>query len=309
MTPESPSRIEALADIFHTEKPLASIELAQLSQIDGDDLKQFMTSWSNADTSRRMEIITNLLHLSETDLKLDFCNIFILCLNDPNETIRIHAARGLEIEEEENVVTPLLKTIKQDSSAEVRAAATTTLGKFALLAELGKITDANTEQIYSGLLQILDNEHEVAEVKRRALESIATFNLPRVKELISDAYHSSDPKLKASALHAMGRACDPFWFDILLSELGNKVPLLRYEAARALGDLGDEEAVPKLGMLTTDKDIEVQEAAIQAIGEIGGSHAKKILAKLVKSQDLRISEAAKSALEELALFEDPIFTE
>jgi HEAT repeat protein len=309
MTPESIPMSKALADIFDKEKPLTSTELAQLSQIYGEDLNQFTKLWPNADTSRREQIMTNLIHLSETDLKLDFCNIFIFCLNDPNENIRIHAVRGLEIEEEENVVTPLLKTLNQDSSAEVRTAVATTLGKFALLAELGKLTTVNTENVYDALLRILDNKQEVSEVKRRALESIAPFNTPRIKELINAAYHSNDPEYKASALYAMGRNCDPFWFEILLSELGNTVPLMRYEAARALGELCDEEAVPKLGILTMDEDTEVQEAAIKAIGEIGGPHARQTLSELTKSQDLRISMAAKSAIEELTFFEDPISIE
>ena len=309
MTPDPHPRSEAVEEIFNTEKPLASFKLAQLSQLNGNDLQQFETSWSHTDISRREQIMTNLIHLSETDLKLDFCNIFIFCLDDPDEKIRIHAARGLEIEEEEIVVTPLLKTIQQDDSAEVRASAATALGKFALLGELGKITNIYTEKVYHALLQILGNEQEASEVKRRALESIAPLNMPHVKELIDNAYHSSDQKTKASALYAMGRNCDPLWFDILLSELGNTMPLMRYEAARALGELGDEEAVPDLSLLTTDEDIEVQEAAIKAIGEIGGSHARRILEKLAKSQDLRTSEAAKSALTELAVFEDPISIE
>jgi HEAT repeat protein len=253
--------------------------------------------------------MSGLIHLSETDLKLDFSNIFIFCLNDPDENIRVQATRGLDVEEEEIIVTPLIKALKEDRSAKVRASAATALGKFALLAELGKITDAYVDKVYSVLLQVLDNEQEATEVKRRALESIAPLNMPRVRELIGNAYRNSDQQFKTSSLYAMGRNCDPLWLETLLLELSNTQPLIRYEAAKALGELGIKEAIPKLSMLTMDEDMEVQEAAIKAIAEIGGSHARRILEKLVKSQDMRISEAAKPALEELTFYEDPISIE
>jgi len=309
MTSEQHPRNTSIIDIFNAEKPLVSSQFAQLSQLNGDDLKQFEANWLHADTSRQQQIMSGLIHLSETDLKLDFSDIFIFCLNDQDENIRVQSARGLEIEEEEIFVTPLIKALKEDRSVKVRASAAAALGKFTLLAELGKITDAYIDKVYSVLLQVLDNEQEATNVKRRALESIAPLNMPRVRELIGNAYRNSDPQFKASSLYAMGRTCDPLWLETLLLELSNTHSLIRCEAAKALGELGVEEAVPKLSMLIMDEDIEAQEAAIKAIGEIGGSHARRILEELVKSQDVRISEAAKPALEELNSCEDPISIE
>jgi len=306
MTAEASPRSRLITDIFDSNKPLIISKLVHLSNLSSNDLKLLKLAWANSDTSRRQQVISNIVHLSETDLRLSFTNIFLFCLGDPDEAIRTQATAGLEAEEDEAIIAPLAKALKEDRSARVRAAAANALGNFSLLAELGKLADVYATRVYFALLQVLDNRAETAEVKRRALEGIAPLSRPRVKELIEDAYHSSDLKSKASAVHAMGRNCDPFWLETLLAELSNTEPEMRYEAALALGELGAEEAVPQLSKLTSDNDSEVQGAAIKAMGEIGGDQAKRVLKELVRSQDARIREAATSALKELLFCEDPL---
>ncbi len=127
------------------------------------------------------------------------------------------------------------------------------------------------------MLEVLDNKTELTEVKRRALEAISPFSLPRVKELIETAYHTDDIKLRASAICAMGRNCDLAWLPTLLVELNSDEAEIRYEAAVACGELGAEEAVPHLVEMTKNEDQQVQEAAIKALGEIGSEQAKQAL--------------------------------
>jgi HEAT repeat protein len=306
MTAESSPKSLLIADIFDPNKRLMASKLAHLSDLSGNDLKLLKVNWAKSDAARQQQVMSGLVHLSETDLRLNFTNIFLFCLGDPDERIRRQAAAGLEAEEDEAIIVPLAKALKEDKSAGVRAAAAIALNNLALLAELGKLADVYAEKVYSALLQVLDDQAENAEVKRRALEAIAPLSKPRVKELIEDAYHSKDPKLKAGAIYAMGRNCDPAWLEPLLAELSNSEPDMRYQAATALGELGAEEAVPQLSKLTTDEDAEVQEAAIKAMGEIGGDQARQILTRLVKNQDARICEAARSALKELSFCESPL---
>ncbi len=78
----------------------------------------------------------------------------------------------------------------------------------------------------------------------------------------------------------------------------------RFEAAGACGEICDEEAVPHVIKLVSDKDPEVQQAAIQALGKIGGNKAKQYLQKLVNSSDEIVSEAAEAALKQLETEED-----
>lgn len=300
---------EHLRVIFDSNKPVANSNLVYLSNLDSEELELLKQAWAKANTKRRQQVISHLVHLSEIDFKLDFSITFGFCLHDTDETVRIQAIAGLEAEENHMLIAPLIQALKEDTSTKVRAAACVALGKFALLGELGKLPAHYAEKVYTALLDVLDNETESDEVKRRALEAIAPFNLPRIKGLIKEAYHSSDIKVKASALYAMGRNCDPAWLATILTELSSNEAELRYEAANACGEIDAEEAVPHLVRLTKDEDIQVQEAAIKALGEIGGDEAKQTLSELARNPQSRVQQAAKSSLEELNLCEDPLFLE
>jgi HEAT repeat protein len=306
MVAESSPRIHHIAEIFNSSKPVASSKLIYLSNLSNEELKLLKEIWTTADAARRHNVISQLVHLSEVDFRLDFTSVFAFCLSDPDESLRIQAMTGLDGEENYLLINPLLRTLKEDDSAKVRAAAATALGKFALLAELGKLPTHYKNKIYTALLDVLDNKIETAEVKRRALEAISPFNLPRVKELIEQAYQTDDVKLKSSAIYAMGRNCDSAWLTTLMTELSSNEAEIRYEAANACGELGAEGAVPQLLKLIKDEDYQVQESAIKALGQIGGEQAKQALNKLAKNPQPRIREAVKSALEEIHFCEDPL---
>ena len=307
MAAESSPRIQHIAEIFDSSKPVASSKLVYLSDLSNEELKFLKEIWTNTDAARRHQVISQLVHLSEVDFRLDFSGVFVFCLSDPDETLRIQAITGLDREENYLLITPLLRALKEDNSAKVRAAAATALGKFALLGELGKLPTHYKNKIYTALLEVLDNKVEAAEVRRRALEAVSPFNLPRVKELIEQAYHTDDVRLKSSAIYSMGRNCDSAWLTTLMTELNSNEAEIRYEAANACGELGAEETVPQLLKLIKDEDYQVQEAAIKALGQIGGEQAKQALKKLAKNPQPRIRQAAKSALEEMHCCEDPLF--
>jgi len=306
MAAELPPTKQRIAEIFDSSKPLVNSKLAYLSGLSGEELECLAQAWAKADVERRHRVIPQLVHLSEVDFKLDFSSTLLFCLSDTDETIRLQAITGLEAEENQLLIAPLVRSLKEDSSAQVRAAAAIDLGKFAMLSELGKLSTYYADKVYTALLEVWNNKTEAVEVKRRALEAIAPLNLPRVKELIEEAYHSNDVKLKASSLYAMGRNCDSMWLPTLLTELSSDAAEIRYEAANACGELGAVEAVPHLIKLTEDEDAQVQEAAIKALGEIGGEEAKQALHKLTKNAQPRIRQTAKSALKELHLCEEPL---
>lgn len=75
---------------------------------------------------------------------------------------------------------------------------------------------------------------------------------------------------------------------------------MRFEAANAAREMGEEEAVSYLIDLVNDLDTEVSAAALQAIGGIGGAAAKKILRALAADEDEEvISEAAAQILTDM----------
>jgi HEAT repeat protein len=144
------------------------------------------------------------------------------------------------------------------------------------------------------------------DVRRRALESVGYFTgFDEIQRQIELAYANDDQLLRESALVAMGRSMQTRWLPTIAKELGSPSPALRYEAARASGEMAEEARglLPKLAPLLNDGDSEVAFAAIWALGQIGGATAKRLLQQLRKSDDNARRQAAIDALEELALEE------
>src|SRR4030042_1157018 len=306
MAAELSPRLRDIAEIFDPSKSIKSSKLVYLSALNNEELEFLAEIWAKMDLGRRQEIISQLVHLSEVDFKLDFSGVFVLSLRDHDDTIREQAITGLYGEKNYLFIKPLVHAVKEDISAKVRAVAAIALGRFALQGELGNLPSSYREKVYNSLLEALDNKTEVTEVKRRALEAISPFSLPRVKELIETAYHTDDIKLRASAIYAMGRNCDLAWLPNLLAELNSEEAEIRYEATVACGELSAEEAVPQLVEMIKNEDRQVQEAAIIALGEIGSEQARQPLNKLTENPQSRIRDAAKSTLKEIQHCENPI---
>ncbi|MGA2368750.1 MAG: HEAT repeat domain-containing protein [Dehalococcoidia bacterium] len=298
--------VEVIAKILNSDQEILNSEIAVLSDLNDYDLAKFGTAWQGAGPEKRLSLISRLVSISEDDVILDFTRIFKMGLDDTEENIRIKSLEGLELEDKYIYAWPIIKVLKSDASEEVRAVAARALSKFALMAELGDVPESVIQDIFSALMDILENTKEPLTVRRRALEAIAPFHQELVEDYIEDYYHSEDAKVKASAIFAMGLNCNSRWLDFLIDEMQSKAPEFRYEAAKASGEIEDEQAVPYLLNLLNDDDHEVQDAAIMSLGKIGGKEAKQALQRLSKSKEPRIKDAAKAALTELSACEDPL---
>jgi HEAT repeat protein len=251
-------------------------------------------------------VVSRLVELAEENAELDFTGVFKACLKDPDEEVREKAIEGLWEFEDRSLIPTLLELLKGDPSERVRASAATALGKFASLAQEGKLLSRDGERVLESLLEVLQSEEEPLEVRRRALEGVAPFNTPKVKDYIRWAYNSQELKLRCSAIFAMGRSGELSWLPFITKELKNPSPAIRYEAANACGELGNVEAVPHLIPLLQDDDWQVQVSAARALGEIGGPLAKKALKRCIKDADDILREAATEALENIEAMEDPL---
>jgi HEAT repeat protein len=296
-----------ITDIADSNKRLLSSKLAELSNLSSPQLELLEETWRVIDPARRRQIVQRLVELAEDNIEFNFDGIFKFCLKDEDASVRSEAIEGLWENEEPSLIQPLIMLLKQDSSAKVKEAAAKALGKFALLAEYGKLRSNHALKVEEALLASLNNLDNNIKVRARSLEAISPLSLPQVKTAILEAHKSEDSQLKVSAIYAMGRNCDPTWLPILLNELSAVDAEARYEAAVACGELGEEEAVTYLIELIDDPDIDVQMAAIQALGKIGGPRAKNILQNCLKSTKTAISEIASQALDELKANKSPLF--
>ena len=296
---------ELIADLTNSDTPLSTSRLTELSNLSSKELEYFKNSWPAIELKRQHQIMHRLLELAEDNIELNFDSIFKYCLKDQDNEVRSKAIEGLWENEEAPLINPLINLLEQDSSEKVQAAAATALGKFALLAEHKKLHSHYALKIEEALLAAINNQNKPIEVRRRALEAAASLNLPRVKSAIMEAYQSRSSKLKISAIHAMGKSCDPSWLPMLLKELANTDAEVRYEAAGACGELEEEAAMPHLIKLINDPDVDVQLAAIQVLGKVGSAEAKECLKQCLNDPSAVISLMAEQALEELKATEEP----
>ncbi len=296
---------ETITDLGNSSQPLRNSRLVELSNLNSEELEFFGRVWSGIEPKRRRQIIYRLVELAEDNFELNFDSIFRSCLKDQDAKVRSEAIEGLWECEDASLVNPFINLLGQDSSENVRAAAATALGKFAMLAELNKLRSCHSAKVCQALLGVIGDRKRSVEVRRRALEAVAPLSLPKVEGTIIGAYQSHNPKLRISAIYAMGKNGDHSWLPLLLKELASTDAEIRYEAAEACGELGEEDAIPHLIELISDPDVEVQVVALQALGKIGGNEAKEGLQQCLNTPSEVIRQAAEQALYELEAEESP----
>ena len=295
-----------VADLGDESKPLKHAGLLQLTSLESEDVFGFRSAWVDLPKTRKTEILGKLVELGENNMELDFSAIFRVCLNDEDDDVRELATRGLWECDDRVVVRPLIGLLKNDPSEKVRAAAALSLSKFSSMAQDGKLLGRDADRVRDALLNVVGKEDENIEVRRRAIEAVSCFNTPEIEGIVREAYGSENPRLRQSAIFAMGKSADSQWLGTVLKETRHEDPAMRFEAANACGLLGDETIVPHLISLFKDDDVEVQVAALQALGQIGGQLAKRALQKAVKTGDETVEEAAQAALAEIEFDEDPL---
>jgi HEAT repeat protein len=288
--------LQQLAD---DSQPLSVAKLYALSNLEGADLARVQAAWPRLLDDRRRAAIRHLVDITETNFEVNFGPVFRLALNDSDAEVREAALDGLWEDTDPALIPVLLNILQNDPSEQVRAAGASALGQFVYLDDIEEIPHAKVESALKTLRQIIAAPDEPLAVRRRAVEAIGFSSADDVPGLIRQAYASPDELMRVSAVFAMGNSADDQWIDTIISELESQLPAMRYEAARAAGELEARTAVGTLARLLDDPDREVQEMAIWALGQIGGKRARSLLADLAAGDDANLAEVAADALEEL----------
>jgi len=295
-----------LGELVDSSAPLTVARLVNLSNLLPEEASAFEEAWRGADVHRRRQVMRQLIELTEDNVELDFDTVFRMGLSDSDAEVRRFGIRGLWEYEERDVIPTLVALLLEDADLSVRAEAALALGRYALKAEFDKIRASDASLLDDALRRAIADPGQTTEVRARAVEAVGARSQPWVLQVIEDAYHGGQHRLRVSALHAMGRNCDARWLSTLVSEMKSDDAEMRYEAATACGALGDEAAVSHLLPLLKDDDAEVQEAAIQALGQIRGQEAKRALEDCLASPEARVRDAALAALTEVHFGEDPL---
>jgi HEAT repeat protein len=269
-----------------------------LSDLDDVSIRVFEPSWQNLSADYKRKIVNELAEASEVNFDLNFDTLSYLALDDADARVRSSAIDLLWINESLDLLSRLIDLAENDESTEVRAAAVSELGRFILLGEYGDIPEQEAVRAQDVAINLLNDTAEDVQVRRRALEAISNSSLEFVPEAIEEAYESDEPLMRVSSIFAMGRSYDQQWTETVLRELRNDDPEIRYEAARASGELEIEEAVTLLGQLAVADEREIQQVAIWSLGEIGGSQAMRLLTALAEDAEEAEDEDLHEAIED-----------
>lgn len=290
-----------LGHISDESQPLSHSHLYILSGLGQEEVELLSERWAQMSTSRRRHMISALVEIAEANVTVDFGNIFHIGLEDEDAEVRASAVDGLWENRSPSLVHVLLDLLSTDPSILVRAAAATGLGRFVLMAELDELEEELGPRVVQTLSKVIDDPHEALETCRRAVEAISYSSEEGVGRFIEAAYRHREEKMRVSAIFSMGRSADPAWGSTVIQELESDNPEMRFEAARACGELELREAVPTLLYLIADPDSEVRQAAIFSLGKIGGRDARRALQLCCESEDEIIAAAGDEALSELEL--------
>jgi HEAT repeat protein len=255
---------------------------------------------------RRETVLDKMIELTDENIELDFGAVYKAALGDDHADVRAKAARGLWDYDDRTIIGPLIDLLRDDPSATVRAAVAGPLGVFADMAQDGKLLERDADRIRDALMAAVSRDDEDVEVRRRAIEAVATFDFPEADVAIRSAHQGPDVKLRQSSLYAMGESSNLQWLPTVVSDTDHDQPEIRFEAANALGKLGDEDTTPYLIKLVQDEDLQVQIAAIRGLGEIGGHLARTALERCLKIGDEAIEQAAEDALQAIEFDGDPL---
>jgi hypothetical protein len=298
-----PLDFEQALQNLHEDLPLSADVLVSLSAPTREESERFASCFCAISDERRRELVASMVAHAESSFELDYRDLFRCCLSDTDAVVRRQAIEGLWEDERVELLRPLLALLTEDPDIAVRAAAATALGRFLCLAEFEFIHERYGQRIQEALARVIASDQEHVEVVRRAVEAIAFVNDDAVRRIIGWAYDHDDPLMRISAVFAMGRSADQVWSETVLLELEDPSPAMRYEAARAAGELQLRRAVPRLSRMALGVDREVQGMAIWALGQIGGKSARDLLAYLVAGEDEVAAVAAEEALDEIDLAE------
>lgn len=278
--------------------------LAELSRLTGPEASEFGQLWLEWSSERVLDIVERMVSLCEDQLDVEFEVIYKQGLKHPNPTVRVASLKGLEESEDRALVIQLSKILKSDPVAEVRAAAAVPLAHFSIMAEAGKLSARYREALEDALYGVMENEREIQEVKLKAMEAVSVFAAERLKLHIESAWSSGDLNARQSSLFAMGRTSDPKWIEYVIPDLEHDAASVRYEAAMAMGELGEEHHLRVMDAPLDDEDLTVQLAAISAVERIGGDAAKAKLELKLASPEPQVVELVQQALQAMKDEED-----
>ncbi|HEX5734366.1 MAG TPA: HEAT repeat domain-containing protein [Blastocatellia bacterium] len=209
-------------------------------------------------------------------------------LNSSDEEERRSAVLTLAALENDAARNPLISALS-DRSERVRAAAVTALGRF---------EDTGLATIVAPLV----TKDKSAFVRKSAAYALGRLRSQAGTVALVAALRDKEIEVRGAAAVALGEYPDAQAVEPLTAALADKSEFVRAQAARALGANGRAaaRAVPSLiRVLTSDQDLEAKRQAATALGQIGDQSALPALEAALRASDPHLSSAALTAIKQI----------
>ena len=145
------------------------------------------------------------------------------------------------------------------------------------------ITDDNTRVRYAAVSQ---------------LDTLGTVNKDVSLTMLRDRlFNDPEPDVQAAAADAIGGLKLVEAYDDL-AKVYRDTPewLVQFSIIAALGELGNDSAIPLLAEFADHEDWQIRYRLVQALGRLGGTEAKRIITTLTDDESDQVAKEAKNNL-------------
>jgi bilin biosynthesis protein len=210
-------------------------------------------------------------------------------LHHEDVTLRRAAAKTLTIIADPSAVPSLLHAFLNDADTVVKGSAAGALAR-------------TGEASVPSLLNILASNDQPQDIKGHAAWALA-FIGSEGADYLYQALNAASLDVRCAVIGALGHVAqeqtDQKSCNMLVSALTDPEPLIRTEAAAALGQVDYPAAVPQLILALQDIDLDVRKAAINSLGKMGNPMAKEPLQALLNDPQEVIKVLAKLAIAQI----------
>lgn len=206
-----------------------------------------------------------------------------------NVVVRRAAAKTLTLIADPTAVPPLVEAFLKDEDTVVRGSSAGALAR-------------TGEAAAPSLLEILAAPEYPQDIKGHAAWALA-FMGSEAENYLYHALHSDSLDVRCAVIGALGHVAqeksDEKPCDLLISALTDPEPLIRTEAAAALGQIDYPASVPHLILALQDTDVDVRKATINSLGKMGASQAMDALQQALNDDLDVIRTLARLAINQI----------
>ncbi|HIK03503.1 MAG TPA: HEAT repeat domain-containing protein [Trichormus sp. M33_DOE_039] len=208
--------------------------------------------------------------------------------NHSNVVVRRAAAKTLTIIADPKAVPNLLYAFLNDKDTVVKGSSVGALAR-------------TGEAAVPSLLDVLAS-NQPEDIKGHAAWALA-FIGSEAADYLYKALNDASVDVRCAVIGALGHVAqeqsDEKSCNLLVSALTDPEPLIRTEAAAALGQVNHLPAVPHLILAIQDTDLDVRKAAINSLGKIGDRTALEPLQALLNDEQQVVRVLAKLAIAQI----------